>query len=188
MPAGKLKSQHGPLPTRLVSNISSNHFQKDRQIQKVRTKLGGGFVPIDRADELQATVKSTLYLDYFKLGLTKNWEPLVEPFQFLILYEKSKRRGDGITFNADCPLHVNFSSALVETIDDAINGFKLFQQQETTTKPRSNGPARPAMKSDPSFKTTSKKGLGPNSLTVVHNEANLIGETERVRGMSIYAE
>ena len=137
-------------------------------------------MPVDRADELQASVESTLYLDYFKLGLTRNWEPLVEPFHFLILYEKSKKRGDGVTFNSDCPLHVNFSSALVETIDDAINGFELFQQQKTTPKPRNNVP-RLVSQSNQSFTTSTKERLGPNSLTVVHNEANLIRETERVR-------
>lgn len=37
----------------------------------------------------------------------------VEPFKCLVLYEKSVSRGKGITFNADCPLHFNVTSALI---------------------------------------------------------------------------
>lgn len=58
-------------------------------------------------------VQATIFIDYFKLGLTRNWEPFVEPFKCLVLYEKSVSRGKGITFNADCPLHFNVTSALI---------------------------------------------------------------------------
>jgi hypothetical protein len=62
---------------------------------------------------IQIMVKTTLFVDYFKLGLTRNWEPLVEPFKCLVLYERCTNRGKGITFNADCPLHVNVTSAVI---------------------------------------------------------------------------
>lgn len=64
---------------------------------------------------IQTMVKTTLFVDYFKLGLTRNWEPLVEPFKCLVLYERCTDRGKGITFNADCPLHVNVTSAVIGT-------------------------------------------------------------------------
>jgi len=61
----------------------------------------------------QIDFKATLYVDYFKLGLTRNWEPLVEPFKCLVMYERTIARGKGITFNADCPLHINVTSAVI---------------------------------------------------------------------------
>ena len=63
----------------------------------------------DHANDLQACMEATIFMDYFKLGLTRNWEPFIEPFRCLMLYEKSASRGKGITFNADCPLHMNIT-------------------------------------------------------------------------------
>jgi hypothetical protein len=57
--------------------------------------------------------QATLFIDYFNLGLTRTWEPFVEPFKCLIMYEKSASRGKGITFNADCPLHANITGSLI---------------------------------------------------------------------------
>jgi len=74
-------------------------------------------------EDLQVTLESHLWGDYFKLGVTRSWEPLLEPYQFTLLYEKSKYRGTGISLNADCPLHLNISGALLLIIDEVIDSF-----------------------------------------------------------------
>eukprot|EP00804_Cyclotella_cryptica_P020229 CCRYP_010930-RC/>CCRYP_010930-RC protein AED:0.04 eAED:0.04 QI:95/1/1/1/0.91/0.91/24/65/5640 len=78
------------------------------------------------ASDFQACVEVCAFVDYFKLAKTRNWEPLIEPFKCLILYEKSQVRGKGVTINIDCPLHCNITGALIETIDDARDTFEMF--------------------------------------------------------------
>ena len=79
------------------------------------------------ANDLQAGLELHFWVDYFKIASMRCWEPLIEPYKCILLYEKSSQRGQGITFNADCPLHVNISGALLETIDDTINSFSSFR-------------------------------------------------------------
>ena len=79
------------------------------------------------ANDLQAGLDLHFWVDYFKIASMRCWEPLIEPYKCILLYEKSSHRGQGITFNADCPLHVNISGALLETIDDTINSFSSFR-------------------------------------------------------------
>ena len=79
------------------------------------------------ANDLQAGLELHFWVDYFKIAAMRCWEPLIEPYKCILLYEKSSLRGQGITFNADCPLHVNISGALLETIDDTINSFSSFR-------------------------------------------------------------
>ena len=79
------------------------------------------------ANDLQAGLDLHFWVDYFKIASMRCWEPLIEPYKCILLYEKSSQRGQGITFNADCPLHVNISGALLETIDDTINSFSSFR-------------------------------------------------------------
>ena len=74
-------------------------------------------------DDLQVTVNCHLWADYFKLGMTRSWEPLLEPFDFLLLYEKSKERGQGFTLDADSPFHVNLSGALLQMLGETIDSF-----------------------------------------------------------------
>jgi hypothetical protein len=85
-------------------------------------------------DDFQAVVKGHFWADYFKLGLTRSWEPLLEPYQFLALHERSRFRGSGITLNSDSPLHLNVSGALLLILDEVIDSFdrlirKTFQMQ-----------------------------------------------------------
>jgi hypothetical protein len=85
-------------------------------------------------EDLQVVVKGHFWADYFKLGLTRSWEPLLEPYQFLALHERSRFRGSGITLNSDSPLHLNVSGALLLILDEVIDSFdrlirKTFQMQ-----------------------------------------------------------
>jgi len=87
------------------------------------SSLGSSVDPND----FQAGLDLHLWIDYFKIASMRCWEPLIEPYKCILLYEKSSRRGQGITFNSDCPLHVNISGALLETIDDTFNSFSSFR-------------------------------------------------------------
>lgn len=79
------------------------------------------------AHDLQGGIDLHVWADYFKIASTRSWEPLIEPYKCVVLYEKSSYRGHGITYNSDCPLHVNVSGALLETIDDTMNSFSSFR-------------------------------------------------------------
>lgn len=70
--------------------------------------------------DLQVIVETTFWADYFKLAVTRSWEPLIEPFKCLVLYEKSMHRGEGLTLTSDNPFHVNVTGALLLTLDDAM--------------------------------------------------------------------
>ena len=74
-------------------------------------------------EDLQVTVDCHLWGDYFKLGVTRSWEPLLEPYKCTLLYEKSKYRGQGMSLNADCPLHLNVSGALLLIVDEVVDSF-----------------------------------------------------------------
>lgn len=83
------------------------------------TKMCGEPFP----DDLQVLMKSLIWADYFKLGVTRSWEPFLEPFNCLMLYERSKRRGHGLSLQSDDEFHVNISDALLMTLDESISSF-----------------------------------------------------------------
>ncbi|CAB9515429.1 Putative vacuolar protein sorting-associated protein [Seminavis robusta] len=74
-------------------------------------------------EDLHVILDSHYWADYFKLGVTRSWEPLLEPYRCVLLYEKSKYRGTGLSINADCPFHLNVSGALLLIFDEVIDSF-----------------------------------------------------------------
>lgn len=66
--------------------------------------------------DFQVSTDVQIWIDYYKSGPTRSWEPLFEPFKCTVLFEKSFRRGQGLTFLLDCPLHINISGAFLETL------------------------------------------------------------------------
>jgi hypothetical protein len=83
------------------------------------------------------------------------------------LYENSEVRGKGVTFEADCPLHVNFTSALVETVDDARDTFEMFWSKGSN----------PACQTCPD--PTIADCIPSSDITVLHAQAARIEEQER---------
>ena len=73
--------------------------------------------------DLQACVDAHFWADYCKSGPTRSWEPLIEPYKCIILFEKSMRRGHGITVTSECPLHFSTSGAFFETLAFAARSF-----------------------------------------------------------------
>jgi hypothetical protein len=91
-----------------------------------------GFVPsgishskeYSNPGDLQVVILTLLWADYFKLGQTRSWEPLLCPYKFRVLYEKSTVRGSGLLFSSDVPLHFNVSGALLVIMDEVIDSFR----------------------------------------------------------------
>ncbi|GKY92544.1 hypothetical protein MPSEU_000224700 [Mayamaea pseudoterrestris] len=75
-------------------------------------------------DELNVIMESVLWGEYFKLGQTRSWEPLLEPYRCTCLIERSRKRGFGIALESDVPLHVNVSGALLVIIDEVVDSFR----------------------------------------------------------------
>ncbi|GAX12581.1 hypothetical protein FisN_13Lh037 [Fistulifera solaris] len=84
--------------------------------------------PKDRSalNELQVIVDGLFWADYFKLGSTRSWEPLLEAFKFCLLWKKSRLRGGGLTLSSDSPLHANISSAFLVIVSQVL---ELYKQQ-----------------------------------------------------------
>ena len=90
--------------------------------------------------DFQACADVHLWIDYYKSGPTRSWEPLLEPYKCTALYDKSSKRGQGITINSECPFHVNVSGAFLETMDFATGAlftsiFKALDRKEQMTTP-----------------------------------------------------
>lgn len=89
--------------------------------------------------DMQIILKNNLWVDYFKLGLTRSWEPLLEPFEFEILYETSSIRGQGYSFNSDCPMHFNISGALLSFLFETIDSFSSIIAETFGEKDKTKG-------------------------------------------------
>jgi hypothetical protein len=85
----------------------------------------GGDIPRGDAPpgDFQVAIDSHLWADYFKLGITRSWEPLIEPFKCILLRETSERRGQGFSLDADCPFHVNLTGAFLQNLNEIIESF-----------------------------------------------------------------
>jgi hypothetical protein len=75
-------------------------------------------------ENLQVVVGGHFWADYFKLGLTRSWEPLLEAFKLDALYEKSRERGAGLCVGTDSTLHVNVSGALLVILDEVVDSYR----------------------------------------------------------------
>jgi hypothetical protein len=109
----------GPhLPIAVLSiastTLSASQFA-GKQIEKEVTPTDSS------AEDFQISIVSTIWADYFKLGMTRSWEPLLEPYCFRCDVETSCDRGQGLTFYSDSCLHVNISSALVVVLDEVMD-------------------------------------------------------------------
>lgn len=88
----------------------------------------------------------------------------------MILYDKSSVRGQGVTINLDCPLHVNITSAAIDTFDDARDTFESFHKliKEGVTVPKQMGPGTSTIECHTS-----------SGITLLHSQAELVDEAER---------
>lgn len=87
--------------------------------------------------DLQTSVDAHFWVDYFKSGPTRSWEPLLEPYKCSVLYEKSARRGRGMTYTSECPFHINITGAMLETLAFAFENFSYCTFKAFTKKDKS---------------------------------------------------
>lgn len=98
-------------------------------MQLTATKFSGQPTQFDlepgesRPEDLQLALRSHLWADYFKLGMTRSWEPLIEPVDFVLLFEQAKMRGQGCSIEADSPFHINLSGALLQILGETLESF-----------------------------------------------------------------
>jgi hypothetical protein len=129
--------------------------------------------------DLQACMEATVFVDYFKLGITRNWEPLIEPFRCLMMYELSTARGKGIIFDAGCPLHLNITGASIDTIDDAIDTFGRVLLKKNSEYPAHQHPPN-KIRSQITIATTVTRDESGHELTVLHKFPETMNEKERI--------
>lgn len=115
------------------------------------TKFGVDLDPsisshIDRKDprpeDLHVVADCNIWADYFKLGLTRSWEPLLEPFQFLLLYERSQARGQGVSLDADSPFHLNLTGAVLQVLGETVDSFSTLIRETFAPKASKSRPPR----------------------------------------------
>jgi hypothetical protein len=122
-------------------------------------------------EDLQVSVDGHFWAEYFKLGLTRSWEPLIEAYKFNASYEISRFRGTGLSYYSDSPLHVNISSALLVVLDEVLEYVKHSTQSANRDKFEmcSKRDGKPVASSDQCLIADSI--LGKN---VLHEKPNLL--------------
>ena len=139
-----------------------------------------------KPDDVQITLSSHLWADYFKLGLTRSWEPLLEPFEFILLHESSKERGSGFSIDSDSPFHLNLSGALLQTLSDTIQSFSTVLKDTFGDQTSSNSYRRSVAMLSPSHSRTGAliedklKAIDGNELNVVHEIPQPLRDEDRV--------
>jgi hypothetical protein len=113
----------GPhLPVAVVSiacfDLTASQFAT---LTEETSSQGGGHRNLEN---LQIVVGGHFWADYFKLGLTRSWEPLLEAFKLDARYEKSRERGSGLAVGTDSTLHLNVSGALLVILDEVIDSYR----------------------------------------------------------------
>jgi hypothetical protein len=120
-----------PVAVASLSNVAVTTSCFGRETDAV--SYANGEAPIG---DVQTIIDGLIWADYFKLGVTRSWEPVMEPYHFVLLYETSKARGQGLTITSDSPLHINISSAMLVILEEVIQSFShvifdaLFQENE----------------------------------------------------------
>jgi len=126
--------------------------------------------------DLQISVHGLLWADYFKLGRTRSWEPLLEPYELLALYEKSAARGSGLLLTSDTFLHLNVSGALLVIIHEVVDSFRQRIRETFGTN------AIAAMVPNPQVSSQDKQVIEDcfGGLTITHEMPRAISSNERV--------
>ena len=179
-----IMGMHRPFFSVSISSVllSASRLKEIERAQKKHDKFLGRGSAVSSTSlndkDLQACMEATVFVDYFKLGITRNWEPLVEPFRCLTMYEQSTTRGKGVIFSAGCPLHLNITGASIDTIDDAIDTFRTFLLGENSECPAQHLPNK--SRPQTTIATTVTTDESGQKLTVLHKFPETLNEQERV--------
>ena len=104
-----------------------------------------------------------LHAEYFNSPL-RCWEPLLEPLSGRITAESCADRGNGLVVRLDCPLHLNVTGALLDTMDD----FVRIVEQATNSSSSNPAPG------------SAISGMGHSTLAARHGPAQ--GDVDNEEG------
>lgn len=119
-----------------ASNFSGAEYKQSVPVSSGPTKQT---LPAD----FQLSVCSTCWIDYFKLGLTRSWEPWLETYSFSALYERSIDRGSGIHMKSGCKMHLNISSAMFTIVPNVMGILAKLTEGKAKTVSSSQSVAEP---------------------------------------------
>jgi len=90
------------------------------------------------SEGLQAYLSTSIWADYFKLGATRTWEPLLEPYRCSVRGELSHLRGAGVSFVSEVPFQANITTAFLSTFTYVYSEWKSLMSGSNAT-PRAKG-------------------------------------------------
>eukprot|EP00934_Nitzschia_sp_Nitz4_P002078 Nitzschia sp. Nitz4//scaffold140_size61219//29533//49080//NITZ4_006440-RA/size61219-augustus-gene-0.64-mRNA-1//-1//CDS//3329536227//2078//frame0 len=154
------------------------------------TKFSPSPIPLDLGqaeppvDDFQVTLRSQVWADYFKLGITRSWEPLLEPVEILLLHEQAKERGRGLSVSADSPLQFTLSGALLEVLGETLESFSGLVSEtfgkKTHAMQRSMSFSAPAQDRAGAMVEDSLQKRGGQTLQVLHEIPKPLKAEDRV--------
>lgn len=150
--------------TKITTSTFGNHTENSEEMK--------GQAP---SDDLQVLVEANIWADYFKFGLTRSWEPLLEAYKFSVLFERSRYRGIGVTVSSDVPLHFNISGALLLILDECFDAFNSLIQEAMGDKRTKHERRVSNLIQTP---VSVDENIG--DLTIVHTRPLPLDENERV--------
>ena len=127
-------------------------------------------------NDLQVLVEGNIWADYFKFGLTRSWEPLLEAYSFSLLFERSKYRGVGLTVTSDVPFHINITGALLLILDECFDAFNSLVKEVMEGKEQ----LHPQKNTLGVSKTRIEQIEEVGDVSVAHTRPSLLSATDRV--------
>lgn len=165
---------HLPVAVMSISSLSVTASQFAASLTVVDECIRGNAPP----EDLQVSAAGHFWADYFKLGLTRSWEPLIESYRFNAIYEKSRFRGSGLLFNSDSCLQLIVSSALLVIFEEVFDGFSRLIRETFELDTSSTG-----VKEDTQLTQASDRLLLADSFLgsdIIHEMPLLLNKENRV--------
>ncbi|CAM9189340.1 unnamed protein product, partial [Hapterophycus canaliculatus] len=117
---GRKRAENGSLPSSAAAGHTGSSKIGGVASKSARGAAGkpkGREAADPRAAVMNVTVQTRLWAESFNNTL-RCWEALLDPFRCDVLAESSTRRGAGLAVKARCPLHLNVTAALLDTLSD----------------------------------------------------------------------
>ena len=126
--------------------------------------------------DLQVLLEGDIWADYFKFGLTRSWEPLLEAYSFSLLFERSRLRGVGVTLSSNVPFHVNVSGAFLSILDECYDAFRSIFQKVTEEEKATRHHRRMSTQNRPGIEYSEDF----DTMSIIHRRPAPLQETDRV--------
>jgi hypothetical protein len=164
----------GPhLPVAVVSVADTKVTTSTFGASGMDSVLSRGLAP---SGDLQVLVEGHIWADYFKFGITRSWEPLLEAYSFTVFFERSKYRGLGLTVASDVPLQANISGALLLILDECFDSFNALVQAARGATQKPTYPLRGSVLAQIPLEKVEHFG----SVAIAHSKPSPLGDSDRV--------